>query len=248
MRWKSTLEWRAKGHDRTPRLYGPEWRRCKAPLPLRFGAFMGRRLNFSAGREYAFCLFLTITLPSSASSSQSLGTPCLGHHPPAHGAAPWSSRPRRSYSCLSYPGQACESGHQTGCQRWYSQPGEETGSDLHLPQPAAGDRGRQVHSTSCAWGHPHGVKRVFRGGRFSSRGWGPRQGGTPSPTLSPAQSGCVKANCNWFKEHSGEYPTWLGQAPAENEPHWESFQICFQLQYRATHRVNSANRWKLKWN
>ena len=29
----------------------------------------------------------------------------------------------------------------------------------------------------------------------------------------------VKANCNWFKEHSGEYPTCLGQAPAENEPH-----------------------------
>ena len=28
-------------------------RRRKAPLPLRFGAFMGRRLNFSAGREYA---------------------------------------------------------------------------------------------------------------------------------------------------------------------------------------------------
>ena len=28
-------------------------RRRKAPLLLRFGAFMGRRLNFSAGREYA---------------------------------------------------------------------------------------------------------------------------------------------------------------------------------------------------
>ena len=28
-------------------------RRRKAPLTLRFGAFMGRRLNFSAGREYA---------------------------------------------------------------------------------------------------------------------------------------------------------------------------------------------------
>ena len=46
----------------------------------------------------------------------------------------------------------------------------------------------------------------------------------------------VKANCNWFKEHSQEYPTYLGQTPAENEPHWGSFQICFQLQYRATHR------------
>ena len=26
--------------------------RRKAPLPLRFGTFMGRHLNFSAGREY----------------------------------------------------------------------------------------------------------------------------------------------------------------------------------------------------
>ena len=29
-------------------------RRRKAPLPPRFGAFMGRRLNFSAGREHAY--------------------------------------------------------------------------------------------------------------------------------------------------------------------------------------------------
>ena len=39
------------------------------------------------------------------------------------------------------------------------------------------------------------------------------------PGIHPPGPGCVKANCNWFKEHSGEYPTCLGQAPAENEPH-----------------------------
>ena len=30
----------------------------------------------------------------------------------------------------------------------------------------------------------------------------------------------VKANCNWFKEHSGEYPTWLGYTTVGPRQKW----------------------------
>ena len=47
-----------------------------------------------------------------------------------------------------------------------------------------------------------------RSKRHASRGRAPTRLGRSSQDLG--RSGRVKANCNWFKEHSGEYPTWLG--------------------------------------
>ena len=53
---------------------------CTAPLPLRFGAFMGRRLNFSAGREYAPATgpgrVTTISLPNREESHRGMPADC----------------------------------------------------------------------------------------------------------------------------------------------------------------------------